>query len=154
MNSIALKRQDELEFEQDKPEFKPLIKEGEYEAQCIGIKEFRQYGGTKRLALSWKVFVKGLDGVVLPQFFNMDYKIFKETSFYYQNWVLANNCQRPLRRNRQYMSPKVFKNIIGRVIVCTVIPKFSNGASKPEVFHYSKVQQLLSLSVVNNWRTE
>lgn len=132
--------------------FRPLIPPGEYEAQCIGFKEFRQFGGLKKIALNWDFTISGKEGVQLPQYFNMEHKTFKENSFYYEAWVLANNCVRPRRRTRSYMPPEVFVNIIGTVIVSTVIPKFENGKPKPEVLHYSKVQRLLSLSVPNNGR--
>lgn len=146
MTIVAYKAKSDLEVDDVEKEFRALILPGEYEAQCSGSKEFRQYGGLKKLALTWELSLSGMPEVHLPQFFNMDHRVFKEHSFYYEAWVIANNCRRPQRRTRAHMSPKIFLGIIGKVIVVTVKPKFENGDLKPEVFHYSKVQRLLSLS--------
>lgn len=146
MTIVAYKAKSDLEVDDLGEEFRSFILPGEYEAQCITSKEFRQYGGIKKLALTWELTLSGTNEVRIPQFFNMDHKVFKENSFYYEAWVIANNCRRPQRRTRAHMSPKIFLGIIGKVIVVTVKPKFENGDLKPEVFHYSKVQRLLSLS--------
>ncbi len=131
-------------------EFRQLIMPGEYNAQCIGFKEFRQFGKGKKLVLMWDFTLSGRSGIVLPQYLNMQHKTFKEYSFFYVAWVIANNYRRPRRRTRQYMTPNVFKNIIGKVLVETVIPTFENQTPMNEVFHYSKVKRLLSLSLPNN----
>ena len=111
--------------------------------------EFKQYGGIKKLALTWDFSLAGMERIRVPQYFNMDHKVFKENCFYYEAWVIANNCKRPQRKTREHMSPKIFQNVVGKVIVVTVKPKFENNEFKPEVFHYSKVQRLLALSFLN-----
>jgi hypothetical protein len=152
MTIALLKPNAELKSDTTEESFRPLIQPGEYLAQCIAFKEFKQFGGLKKLALTWDLTLSGMEGVRLAQYFNMEHQTFKENSFYYENWVVANNCTRPRRRNRAYMPPTMFTNIVGAVLVVTVSPKFENGKPKPEVFHYSKVQRLLSLSVPNNRR--
>jgi len=127
-----------------------LIEAGEYEAQCIKYKEFRQFGGLPKLCLGWDFTLSGKEGLRLPQFINMAYNKFKMTTFYYRNWVIANNNMKPLRPTRQYMLPKIFLNITAIVVVETVEPLFPDGAKMPEPFHYSKVSFIKRLTTINN----
>jgi len=127
-----------------------LIEQGEYEAQCIAYKEFRQFGGKQKLCLEWDFSISGGQGIILPQYFNMEHKTFKDNTKYHTDWVIANNLIRPARPTRAYMSPKIFINVIGIVSVKTCKPKFGNGKEKPDVFHYSVVECLYSLSMPNS----
>ncbi len=127
-----------------------LIKAGEYKAQCIRVKEFKQFGGLPKLVLEWDFTLSGKEGLVLPQYFNLAHKKFKIHTHYYGCWTIINNCRRPLRPTRAYMTPKIFLNAVALVLVGTSIPKFPDGTDKPEVFHYSVVRYVKKLLLQNN----
>lgn len=119
-----------------------LIKAGEYKAQCIRVKEFKQFGGLPKLALEWDFTLSGKEGLVLPQYFNLAHNTFKTTTKYYRCWTIINNGRRPVRPKKNYMSPKIFLNAIALVLVDTSIPKFPDGTDMPEVFHSSVVMTI------------
>ena len=143
---------DDLRGFDEAPEesFQPLIEPNEYEAHCIKYKEFRQHGSRPKICLEWNFFLSGMEDIVLPQYFNMAHKKFKEYAYYYWNWVIANNGNKPLRRTRQYMSPKIFVDVIAIVRVDTVIAKFPDKTEKPPQFNYSKVSFIKRLTHSNS----
>ncbi|MFH1328982.1 MAG: hypothetical protein ABIH76_09130 [Candidatus Bathyarchaeota archaeon] len=128
-----------------------IITPGEYEAQCIKYREFYQFRGPK-LCLEWDFTLSGKQGLILPQYFNMAHKSFKDSTYYYKCWVIANNLQKPRRRTRKTMSPKIFLNITATVFVVTVIPKYPNtNTPMPAIFHYPKVEFIKELTTTNNY---
>jgi hypothetical protein len=127
------------------------IEEGTYEAQCVGYKKFKQSGKINKLVLEWDFTLSGMEGVVLPQFYNLNYKTFKNPTKYCTAWVLANKNRFPVRRKLGYMSPKIFMNIVGKVTVIHSKPRFLNGKEKPEVFKEPVVSEIIEVSVFNNY---
>jgi|GEM_PF-5835154 len=138
------------DWEVEQEGFLSLIEPGEYDASCVKVKEFQQYGGLKKLCLTWNFSLSCKEGVLLPQFFNMEHKKFSETTSYYKAWFMANGYKRPSRRTRLYMPPKIFEGVMGTVMVVTVRRKFPDGTDMPTEYDYSKVSFIRKILNRNN----
>ena len=129
-------------------EDRKLIPEGKYTAQCIEAKKSKVGMETTRgtFALTPKIVLKFkiVDGQYrdgeIPMFLNADYKTVPSGAKFYRSWVIANNLRKPNRSDR--MSLEIFKNHIFTVGVVTVKPKYSDGSEKPQVFWYSRVDEI------------
>ncbi len=128
----------------------PLIPEEVYEVNYVGYdRKDRVFAPNEgRIFLRYKVVSIGpYMGTPLFQAFK-SYDRWPPRSKYYQNWSIANGA-RP--RSITRMSPGVFKNKVFRAQVRTVVPKYESGPlkgkPKPEIFHYSIVDELLEVVV-------
>ena len=128
-------------------EGRPLIPEGCYKVQCVAYERACSHHKALKMFLHFRI----IDGTYLGTEIFMAVNLidtktgkpFKQVprgSKYYGNWVIANHSHLPSRNDR--MSPAVFKNGIFEAVVRTVKPKFSDGADKPDCFHYSIVDCL------------
>ncbi len=125
-----------------------LIPEGKYTAQCIsankGLIGVETTAGTfsraPKIVLKFQIIDGPHMGSVIPLFINANYTQFPESSKFYQIWVIANNNLKPKRRDK--MSLDVFKNHVFTIGIVTVKPNFKDGTPKPEVFWYSKVDEV------------
>lgn len=124
----------------------PLIAEGEYIAECIGLNT-TSYHGHPKLCLNFKIVDGPVTDLTLVKYFNYGYDPFPRSSDYYQAWVVAVG-KRPGSRNKAVLHPKVFMNKTFNIRVVTVKPKNKDGSLKPDALHYSKVDEVLSLASV------
>ena len=123
-------------------DYKPLIPDGMYEAQCISYNSGFHLGKTRKTFLHFKILEPGEHlGKKIFMVFNMpcDKKI-RMGSKYYKTYVFANGNQRPTRNS--IMSPRLFKGRIFEIKTRTVEPKFPDGKPMPKHFHYSVVDSI------------
>ena len=124
--------------------YRPLIPDGTYEAQCIRYDSSFVLGKARKLFLTFKIIEEGEHfGKEIFMAFNMPYtgKI-KTGSKYYKTWCMVNNWQRPSKNAK--MSPRLFLNKIYKVKTRTVKPKY-NTNEMPEQFWYSVVDEILQV---------
>lgn len=130
---------DDFFCEQD---YRPLIPDGFYTAQCISYNYGFIVGGkAKKLFLHFKILSEGkFFGIEIFRAYNMpkDGKI-KLGSDYYKAYCLAYGWNKPSRRDR--MSPKIFKNKIFKIKTRKATPKYGNK-EMPENFKYSVVDYI------------
>ncbi len=122
-------------------EYKPLLPNKTYEAQCIKYDSKFMLGKTKKLFLNFKITEPGKHhGEKIFLAFNMPYsgKI-PMGSKYYKTWCMVNNWQKPSRNAK--MSPRLFLNKIYKIKTRTVKPKY-NGKEMPDNFWYSVVDEI------------
>ena len=130
-----------------------LIAEGEYLAACceaFGPYQSRAYG--LKVYLTFQIIEGPHVGEKLRAFFKSSRY---PTSRWYIAWSIANNA---LPSRNAKLSPRIFRNKGFRVLVTTVRPRHKItgpngktilGVEMPEIFHYSKVDTILSLEVTN-----
>jgi hypothetical protein len=125
-------------------EYKPLIRDGSYEAQCIDFNSKFCLGKTRKLFLHFKILTLGeYCGVQIFQAFNIPYsKKIRQGSKYFKTWVMVNKWQKPSRNAK--MSPRLFLNKIYRIKTRTVKPTH-NGKEMPKDFWYSVVDGILEV---------
>ena len=122
--------------------YKPLIPNGTYEAQCIRFNEKFVLGKTRKLFFIFKILDSGEHfGEEIFQAYNIpyDWKI-RSGSKYYKTWVMVNGWNKPSRNAK--MSPRIFLNKIYKIKTRTVKPKGPNGKEMPEEFWYSVVDYI------------
>jgi hypothetical protein len=125
-------------------DYKPLIPNGIYEAQCIKHDKKFVLGKTRKVFLNFKIVEPGEhQGKVIFQAFNMPYNgRIKTGSKYYKTWCMVNRWRRPSRNAK--MSPRLFLNKIYKVETRTVKPPH-NGKEMPEQYWYSIVDAILEV---------
>jgi hypothetical protein len=129
-------------------EDRKLIPEGKYSAQCIkarkemvGVETTKgTFARTPKIVLKFKIIDGQYQGEEVPMFINANYKAVPSGSKLYRSWVIANGLKKPKRRDR--MALEIFKNHIFTVGVVTVKPKYKDGSEKPQVFWYSRVDEI------------
>jgi hypothetical protein len=125
-------------------EYKPLVPDKTYEAQCIGYDSKFCVGKARKLFLHFKILSHGkYNGQQIFQAFNMPYnKQIRQGSKYYKTWVMVNKWQKPSRNAK--MSPRLFLNKIYRIKTRTVKPTH-NRKEMPKDFWYSVVDGILEV---------
>jgi hypothetical protein len=125
-------------------DYKPLIPDGTYQAQCIRYDESFCLGKARKLFLHFRIVEsEKYHGQTIFMPFNMPYdKRIKQGSKYYKTWVQVNGYQKPSRNAT--MSPRLFKNKVFQVRTRTVKPK---NATKemPKQFWYSVVDSIVEV---------
>jgi hypothetical protein len=125
-------------------EYKPLIRDGTYEAQCIDFNSKFYLGKTRKLFLHFKILTNGeYFGERIFQAFNMPYnRRIRQGSKYYKTWVMVNDWKKPTRNAK--MSPRLFKNKIFKIKTRTVKP-MHNRKEMPQHFWYSVVDEIIEV---------
>jgi hypothetical protein len=131
-------------------EDRKLIPEGKYTAQCVEAKRSMvgvettkgTFARTPKVVLRFFITEGKYQGEEIPMFLNVNYKRIPFGSKFYQCWVIANDCNKPNRREKGRMSLEIFKDHIFTVGVKTVKPRFRDGTEKPEPFWYSRVDEI------------
>ena len=124
--------------------YKPLIPDGVYEAQCIKYDSSFRLGKTRKTFLHFRILEPGSNcGRQIFMAFNMpDEKKIRIGSKYYKNWCLVNGWVKPSKNAK--MSPRLFKSKIYRIKTRTVKPKH-NGKEMPQDFWYSVVDEIIEV---------
>jgi hypothetical protein len=125
-------------------EYKPLMPDGTYQAQCVHYDRSFCLGKARKLFLHFKIVEPGkYHGETIFMAFNVPYDTrIKQGSKYYKTWVQVNGYQKPSRNAA--MSPRIFKNKIVSVRTRTVRPK--NGSKEmPKQFWYSVVDSIVEV---------
>jgi hypothetical protein len=125
-------------------DYRPLIPNGIYEAQCIKYDEKFVLGKTRKVFLNFKVVEPGKhQGKIIFQAFNMPYNgRIKTGSKFYKTWCMVNGWRQPSRNAK--MSPRIFLNKICKVKTRTVKPPH-NGKQMPEQYWYSVVDEIVEV---------
>jgi len=123
--------------------YRPLIPNGTYEAQCINHDSKFVLGKTRKVFLTFKILLGEHQGKQIFQAYNMPYdgKI-KMGSKYYKTWCMVNGWNKPSRNAK--MSPRLFINQIFKIKTRTTKP-LHNGKEMPENFRYSVVDAILEV---------
>ncbi len=133
---------DEFVCEED---YRPLIPNGIYEAQCVSYnKGFVLGGKALKLFLHFIITEPGqYNGTPLFMAFNMpkNRKI-KQGSKYYKTWCKVNGWQKPSRNAK--MSPRLFKNKIYKIRTKAATPPY-DGKNMPDTFKYSIVDSIVDV---------
>jgi hypothetical protein len=89
-------------------------------------------------------------GAVIPMFLTLgnNGKI-PQGSKYFLSWCIANGLRRPERNRLKEMPPSKFEGKVFEVLVVDVKPKWIDGTAQPDLFHYSRVDELYELVVGN-----
>ncbi|MGR3296152.1 MAG: hypothetical protein ACUZ8A_08005 [Candidatus Bathyanammoxibius sp.] len=122
---------------------RPRIPEGECEAYCFDVRKSKYLGNEKRLYVWYRITEGKYEGTELFCSYNINYKSFSTNTKYYTDWCIASG-RLPTRGDR--MSPQVFKNKVFLVKVREAKPKYDDGTYKPEIFWYSVVDRIASVS--------
>lgn len=124
--------------------YRPLIPNGTYEAQCIKYDNKFVLGKTLKVFLIFKILDLGEhQGKQIFQAFNMPYdRKIKMGSKYYKTWCMVNGWNKPSRNAK--MSPRLFINKIFKIKTRTTKP-LHNGKEMPENFRYSVVDAILEV---------
>lgn len=125
-------------------DYKPLIPNGIYEAQCIKYDNAFVLGKTRKTFLNFKIIGSGdHQGKIIFLAYNMPYNSrIKTGSKYYKDWCMVNGWQKPSRNAK--MSARLFLNKIYKVKTRTVKPKH-NEKEMPESFWYSVVDKIIEV---------
>ena len=125
-------------------DYKPLIPDGEYEAQCVEYNNQFCLGTARKTFLKFKILTEGEHhGKGLFMAFNMPYNgRIRTGSKYYKTWCMVNGWQQPSRNAK--MAPKLFINKIYKVKTRTVKPSH-NGKEMPEQYWYSVLDAILEV---------
>jgi hypothetical protein len=124
--------------------YRPLIKDGVYEVQCLRYDDGFCLGEARKLFLHFQIITEGeYHGMRLFHAFNLPYNMkIKAGSKYYKTWVMVNGWMKPSKNAK--MSPRLFLNKVFKVRTRTVKPKH-NDKLMPESFHYSVVDELIEV---------
>ena len=127
-----------------KEEYRPLIPNGVYEAQCVKYDASFCLGKARKLFLHFKILEHGEHyNAKVFMAFNMPYDgAIKQGSKYFKTWVMVNGWRRPSRN--AMMSPRLFKNKIFKVRTRTCKP-MHNGSEMPRDFWYSVVDEIVEV---------
>lgn len=125
-------------------DYRPLLPDGVYEAQCNKYDSKFCLGKTRKLFLTFRITEMGeYHGSEIFMAFNMPYdRKIKTGSKYYKTWVMVNDLQKPSRNT--LMSARIFKNKIFRIKTRTTKPEH-NGKEMPKDFWYSVVDKILEV---------
>ncbi len=125
-------------------DYRPLLRNGTYEAQCFKYDSKFCFGKTRKLFLHFKIIQPGeYFGEAIFMAFNIPYdRKISQGSKYYKTWVHVNGWRKPSRNAK--MSPKLFLNRICRVRTRTVKPTV-NGQKMPKDFWYSVVDTIVEV---------
>ena len=126
-------------------DYKPLIQDGKYEAQCVGYNTNFCLGKARKLFLIFRILAEGEHyDKNLFMAFNMPYNgRIKTGSKYYKTWCMVNGWQRPSRNAK--MSPRLFLKKIYKVKTRTVKPLYNGKKEMPEQFWYSVVDEIIGV---------
>ncbi len=121
-------------------DYKPLIPDGFYEAQCIKY-DSCFIAKSKKTFLHFKILDAGEHfGKQIFMAFNMPYdEKIKMGSKYFKTWCMVNDWKKPSKNAK--MSPRLFKNKIYKIKTRTVRPKH-NRKEMPKDFWYSVVDEI------------
>ena len=124
--------------------YKPLIPNGTYTAQCIKYDNKFVLGKANKLFLNFKIISDGdYYGIKVFQAFNIPYNgRIKTGSKYYKTWVMVNGWKQPSRNAK--MSPRIFLNKIYTIKTRTTKP-LHNNKEMPKKFWYSVVDEIKSV---------
>jgi hypothetical protein len=127
-------------------DYKPLIPNGIYQAQCVKYDTRFVLGKARKLFLHFRIIEPGEHfGKTIFMAFNMPYnRRIKQGSKYYKTWCLVNGYTKPSRNAT--MSPRLFKNKVFKVKTRTVKPTHG-GKEMPEAFYYSCVDTIEEIVV-------
>ena len=125
-------------------DYKPLIPNGTYEAQCIKYDSKFVLRKTRKVFLTFKILNLGEhQGKQIFQAYNMPYDgRIKTGTKYYKTWCMVNRWNKPSRNAK--MSPRLFINKIYKIKTRTVKP-LHDGKEMPENFRYSVVDAILEV---------
>ncbi len=125
-------------------EYKPLIPNGTYEAQCIKYDSKFCLGKARKLFLHFAILEHGEHNKKqIFMAFNMPYnKRIRQGSKYFKTWCMVNDWRLPSRNAK--MSPRLFLNKIYKVKTRTVKPNH-NGKEMPREFWYSVVDKIVEV---------
>lgn len=126
-------------------DYRPLIPNSVYDAQCIKYDKKFVLGKTRKVFLTFQILDHGAhNGKEIFMAFNMPYdgKI-KSGSKYFKTWVMVNGWRKPTRNAK--MSPRLFINKIYKIKTRTCKPKH-NGKDMPEDFWYSVVDEIIEVN--------
>lgn len=126
-------------------DYRPLLENKIYEAQCVGSNDSFVLGKSRKLFLDFRIIDPGIYfEKEIFMAFNMPYnRKIKPGSKYYKTWVKING-NRPPSRNT-IMSPKLFHKKIYKIKTRTVKPKSVDGKEMPEEFFYSIVDCIIEV---------
>ena len=125
--------------------YRPLIPNGIYEAQCFKYDSTFKLGKkTRKTFLHFRIVEPGPHcGKQIFMAFNMpDEKKIRMGSKYYKTWCLVNGWKKPSKNAK--MSPRIFKNKIYKIKTRPVKPKH-HGKEMPKDFWYSVVDEIIEL---------
>ena len=124
-------------------DYKPLIPNGTYEAECIKYDNKFVFNTSRKTFLKFRVVGGEHEGKVIFMAYNMPYQgRIKTGSKYYKDWVFVNNWNRPSKNAK--MSPRLFFNKLYKIRTRTCIPK-RNGQEMPEEYWYSVVDEIIEV---------
>jgi len=128
---------------------------GEYQLVCFEARKAKvwhrgrdAWGESPKAILWFEVFYGEYRGSVVPAFLTIGERI-NQGQKYYEFWVIANGCRRPIRNRFKDMPLFKFRGKVFNGRVVDVKPKFPNGRPKPAIFFYSRVDQLYELVIGN-----
>ncbi len=126
-------------------DYKPLIPNGTYTAQCIKYDNKFVLGKTRKLFLNFVILSEGdYHGKKIFQAFNMPYNgRIKTGSKYYKTWVKVNGWKQPSRNSK--MSPRLFLNKVYTVKTRTAKPLYNKDEPMPKSFWYTVVDEILDI---------
>lgn len=136
-----------MEFIADE-NYRKLLPDGFYEAQCIKYDAGFFQGKARKLFLIFKILTPGEHfGKDIFMAFNMRYdgKV-RAGSKYYKTWVMAYGWRKPSRNAK--MSPRIFLNKVCGIKTRTVKPEH-NRQKMPDAFWYSVVDYIISINTGN-----
>jgi len=121
-------------------DYRALIPDKVYEAQCVSYDSSFVLGKARKLFLNFRIIDPGEhNGVELFMAFNMPYTgRIKSGSKYYKKWCQVNGFRKPSRNAT--MSPRLFLNKVYKLKTRTVRPE-----RMPESFQYSVVDDILKV---------
>jgi hypothetical protein len=125
--------------------YKPLIPDRIYEAQCFNYDSSFHLGKTRKTFLFFKIVDPGEHyGKQIFMAFNMPYdKKIKTGSKYYKTWCMVNRWKKPSKNAK--MSPKLFLKKIYKIKTRKAKPKH-NGKEMPKDYWYSVVDEIVEVT--------
>ena len=123
-----------------------LVTEGTYQAGCVSAKRFEHpIFKRKIIVLRFSLLEDEFLGVELERFFPAADRPGRHSNFY-REWTVANDGVAPRRRQRMPLGKFVGKIFLVRVV--TVLKAWDRRLL-PDALRYSKVGEILELSVTN-----
>lgn len=124
--------------------YKPLIPNEIYEAQCVKWDSTFYLGKTRKTFLYFRILDPGPHfGKEIFMAFNMPHKKrIRMGSKYYKTWCMVNGWKKPSKNAK--MSPRIFKNKIYKIKTRTSKPKIHEN-EMPKDFWYSVVDKIIEV---------
>lgn len=140
---------------QEYREYRPLVPDGIYEAQCLSYEPMTYVTQTDKGPRNISKLILKFSLVNVPDETSQDKNVelfmslnmpwdghISVGSKYFKSWVKINGNKLPSRNAK--MSPRLFLNKLCKVKTRTVKPK-DGGEELPECFHYSIVDTIMEV---------